>query len=97
MNKTEQWQNIIDDCKASGLTQKNFCQNHNIKIHTFHYWLKKLSEKSKPKNHFIPFEVIQPKQPISIQIGHAQITIGMSEVAPLLLELDQSGLLYDPS
>ncbi len=97
MNKTTHWQSIIDDYKVSGLTQKIFCQNNNIKIHTFHYWLKKLNESSESSNHFIQFETTQPKQPISIQIGHAQITVNMADIAPLLIELDQSGLLYDPS
>ena len=59
MNKIEHWQKIIDDAKASGLTQKIFCQNNNIKIHTLHYWLKKLSERPDDGGQFIPFSEIK--------------------------------------
>jgi hypothetical protein len=97
MNKTEHWQKIIDNCKASGLTQKTFCQNHNIKIHTFHYWLKKLSEKPMDDGKFISFSPSRPDADINIQIGHVQITLNINEIGPLLLELDQAGLLYDPA
>ena len=97
MNKTEQWQKIIKDYETSDLTQKEFCQNHAIKIHTLHYWIKKLSSGSDRKEYFVPFSSVQPVDEISIKIGHAQITLNMSEVAPLLVELDQAGLLYDPA
>ncbi len=98
MNKTEQWQKIINDYETSGLTQKAFCQNHTIKIHTLHYWLKKLSSGPERKEHFVPFSTAQSERgDISIQIGHAQITLNVTEVAPLLVELDQAGLLYDPA
>jgi len=59
MNKTEQWQKIIRDFETSGLTQKAFCQNRAIKIHTLHYWLKKLNNDPERKEHFVPFSAVQ--------------------------------------
>jgi len=97
MNKTEQWQKLIRDYETSDLTQKEFCQSHAIKIHTLHYWIKKLSSGSDRKEHFVPFSPVQSVHEISIKIGHAQITLNMTEVARLLVELDQAGLLYDPA
>lgn len=97
MNKTEHWQKIIDYYKTSGLTQKIFCQNQNIKIHTLHYWLRKLSDKPMDDEGFISFSPSRLDPSISIQIGHAKITLNINEVSSLLLELDSVGLLYDPA
>ena len=38
----EQWQQIIDQQMASGLSQKAFCQNQNISLATFTNWKRKL-------------------------------------------------------
>ncbi len=97
MNKTEQWQKLIRDYETSDLTQKEFCQNHAIKIHALHYWTKKLSSGSHRKEHFVPFSPVQSVHEISIKIGHAQIILNITEVSTLLGELDQAGLLYDPA
>lgn len=55
MSKLKQWQETINDLKFSGLSQKNFCQNHNIKIHAVHYWIRKLNKTSEPIAKFVPF------------------------------------------
>ena len=97
MNKIQHWQNIIDDYRASGLTQKTFCKKHNIKIHTFHYWLKKLNPEPEAKEGFIAFQPVEEKGAVDIKLGHAVITLTVSEAVSVLLELDQVGLLYDPA
>jgi|TARA_Y100000031_G_C8106591_1_gene331316 hypothetical protein len=97
MNKNQHWQKTIDDCRASGLTQKAFCQQRNIKIHTFHYWLKKISEKQTSEGSFIPFQTTESAAKANIQIGHAKITLHINDISALLSELDQAGLLYDPA
>ena len=38
----EQWQQIIDQQIASGLSQKVFCQTQNISLATFTNWKRKL-------------------------------------------------------
>lgn len=38
----EQWQQIIDQQIESGLSQKDFCQSHQISLATFSNWKRKL-------------------------------------------------------
>ncbi|CAK2336086.1 transposase [Vibrio crassostreae] len=40
--KQQHWQSIIDEQAQSDLTKADFCQQRNIKLATFYYWLKKL-------------------------------------------------------
>ena len=42
----EQWQQLIEQQAASGLTQKAFCHQHDIRPATFGYWKRKLSAAS---------------------------------------------------
>ena len=42
----EQWQQLIEQQAASGLTQKVFCHQHDIRPATFGYWKRKLSAAS---------------------------------------------------
>ena len=97
MNKSEHWQKIINDCRASGLTKKVFCQQYDIKIHTLHYWLNKLSKKQNVEDGFIPFKPLGSKSSVSIEFDHAKIKLSINDVSLLLIELDQAGLLYDPA
>ncbi len=100
MSKLEQWQKTIDDWKLSGLSQKLYCQNHNLKIHTLHYWIQKLKEDSIPNDTFIQFTsktAPTDLKTIKLNIGHAQITVPLSLLSEILLELDHAGFLYDPA
>ena len=37
-----QWAAAIQKCKASGLTNKEYCIRHGLSEKSFHYWQKKL-------------------------------------------------------
>ena len=45
-HSAEQWLNIITQQIESGLTQKAFCQSHNISMTTFSNWKRKLNTPS---------------------------------------------------
>ena len=45
----EQWQDIINQWQASGLTAAAFCQQHNVVYHNFLYWRKKLTRSASNK------------------------------------------------
>ena len=53
--KQKQWSQIIKQWSDSGLTQADFCKQHNIEVKRFHAWKyqitnkKKLLAASKPK------------------------------------------------
>ncbi len=40
--REQQWMEIIRDCRASGLSNKAYCQEKGISEKTFYYWLRKL-------------------------------------------------------
>ena len=40
----EQWQQLIEQQATSDLTQKDFCQKHDIRSATFGYWKRKFSK-----------------------------------------------------
>lgn len=37
-----QWAAVIQECKASGLTNKEYCIRHGLSEKSFYYWHKKL-------------------------------------------------------
>ena len=40
--RLQQWTQIIQQCKSSGLTNKAFCAQNGISEKTYYYWLKKM-------------------------------------------------------
>ncbi len=71
-----------------------------MKIHTLHYWIRKLNKGSKPSGKFIPFtEKFEPTdlKSIELNVGHARIITSLPCLSEILLELDRAGLLYDPA
>ena len=57
----EEWLQLIERYQASGLQQKEFCQQHEISLSTFQYWLYRRSKsksRSKGKQAFVPVEVV---------------------------------------
>ena len=64
----EYWQDKVDEFKASGLTQKAFCQKHNVKLTSLKNWLYKL----KSSSDFITLDAVKEADTpfIEIKIGH---------------------------
>ena len=40
--RAREWAMLIQECSASGLTKREFCQQRGISEKSFYYWLKKL-------------------------------------------------------
>ncbi|MDY5806427.1 MAG: hypothetical protein SPM04_02650 [Lachnospira sp.] len=38
------WSRLISEQKNSGLTIRDFCRQHDLSWHAYHYWLKKIRE-----------------------------------------------------
>ncbi len=95
MKKSEQWKIIINEWKSSGLSQKEYCQTHNLKVHALHYWLRKLTAVSHPNDSFVAFSSPSVSSRANVHIGHVQITLELTDIPSLLIELQQAGLLYD--
>lgn len=39
-----QWQNIIKECRESGMSVSEFCEERSISSHAYYYWLRKIRE-----------------------------------------------------
>lgn len=57
----QQMFSMIEFWQQSGLTQKDYCEQHSIRYHVFHYWYKKYrdTQPSDKKSYFIPLQ-LQP-------------------------------------
>ena len=40
--RAREWAMLIQECSASGLTKREFCQQRGISEKSFYYWLRKL-------------------------------------------------------
>ena len=70
----------IEQWKQSGLSQKQFCAQHNIVLHSFYYWFKRYREQNngingQPANGFVEIQAnpsISPGTDIEILLagGH---------------------------
>ncbi|TFG89501.1 MAG: hypothetical protein E4H16_03555 [Candidatus Atribacteria bacterium] len=52
---------LIKTWQESGISQKEFCSQHDLSAHAFYYWLRKYKQASQPsENGFIPVEIGSP-------------------------------------
>ena len=42
--RRQQWAQIIRECQSSGLSNREYCQQHGISEKSYYYWLRKLRE-----------------------------------------------------
>lgn len=42
--RLQQWAQVVKDCKASGLSNREYCRQHHIAEKTYYYWLKRLRQ-----------------------------------------------------
>ena len=42
--RMQNWAVLIQECRASGLTNKEFCRQHGISEKSYYYWLRKLRD-----------------------------------------------------
>ena len=85
-----QWAVVIQECKASGLTNKEYCIRHGLSEKSFYYWQKKLRTQivaSAPE--LVPLEMSSPvEEELQIRYRGAELklpsSIDMDAVAALL-------------
>lgn len=67
---------MISSWQRSGLSQKAYCQEHNIRYHVFHYWYKCFRHLQSPAKDegFIPLK-IQPVNSIHTASAHAELLL----------------------
>ncbi len=48
---------LVEQWTESGLSQKQFAQDNQIKYHTFTYWVKRYRQQQNQNNGFIPIDL----------------------------------------
>lgn len=68
--KVDAWREFILNCQKSGMTTRQFCDDNDVNVHTYYYWMKKLREKACviPKKKLVP--QVNPPQAIVPIIFH---------------------------
>ena len=101
LTKTELWTKRIQDFHKSGLSRKEWCQEHQISLSTLSYWIRKQTEKpaepeqeSEPVFARLPFEqeiysgLLPSPAPVAIHLpGSVRIEIGRECPGELLAAL----------
>ena len=92
--RAQEWAMLIQECNASGLTKREFCQQRGISEKSFYYWLRKLraqmSESMTPR--LVPLDSVPAAEDfLQIQFRGAELKlpagVDMDAVAALLRDL----------
>ena len=92
--RAQEWAMLIQECSASGLTKREFCQQRGISEKSFYYWLRKLRtqmvESTAPR--LVPLESVPAAEDIlQIQYRGAELKL------PVDVDMDaDAALLRDP-
>lgn len=94
MSKADIWQQHINPWRDSGLSQVEFCRQHNIKQHNLHYWRKRLTSLADKPNNFVPI-VVTRSVPVRLMVGsQCVVELPCESLPDLLLALRTRGLLH---
>ena len=92
--RAQQWEMVVQECAASGLSNREFCRQRGIPEKSFYYWQRKLRqqivESAAPQ--LVPLEpVAEPEDLLQIQYRGADLRlpagVDMDAVAALLRSL----------
>ena len=67
------WTAHIDTWKATDLTQRAYCQQHNLAVHRFSYWKRKLTASDEPLPETRGFVQIKP-----MPLSHSTLAVQLS-------------------
>jgi len=64
-SERENWQqemfSLIKKWQESGISQRDFCSQHDLSMHAFYYWLRKYKQANQSsENRFLPVEINSP-------------------------------------
>jgi len=89
--RMENWSALIQECRASGLSNREFCRQHGISEKSFYYWLRKLRDQAAEasKSHLIKLELTPAEEDVlHIRYRGAELRlpsgVDMDTVAALL-------------
>lgn len=73
----QEWMDIIRDCRNSGLTVQQYCDEKNLSRPTYYYWLNKIRKTAIESVESSPaFVELKPPAPVSRKGVPASIHVG---------------------
>ena len=99
MSRETYWQNHIQAWESGELSQRDYCQAHDLKFHTFQYWRTRLNKQDKPAEHgFKPVKISHKPSVIKMLLPNGiQLEAGCPEIAELLGLIQAQGLFHAPT
>lgn len=77
--RMEQWRQIIQDCRESGLSNKLYCEQHGLSEKTYYYWLRKLRtaamEQAAPQIMEVEAEQKEPARMLYIRYRGSELRV----------------------
>ena len=94
MDKVEYWKKHLADWQSSGLSQKDYCAQADIKAHNLHYWRQKLAADKKQTQRMIPV-MVQQAMPVRVILGDRTIIeLSSDNLSCVLSTLKTQGLIH---
>lgn len=80
-NKLAQWAQTVAQCRDSGLSVRQWCQEHGVNVSSYYKWQRKVyaAAKAQQESRFVE---VTPEQPVAV--GGASVTIRISASAPAI-------------
>lgn len=69
----EEWQQIMENYRASGLSASQFCEREDIKLKTFYNQIYKQNKRKESSHHFIPIQVEEESVKTRIQVNGMEL------------------------
>ena len=77
----QEWMDIIRDCRNSGLTVQQYCDEKNLSRPTYYYWLNKIRKAALESVDSSPaFVELKPPAPVSRSTALVSIHVGEATI-----------------
>ena len=77
----QEWMDIIRDCRSSGLTVQQYCDEKNLSRPTYYYWLNKIRKTAIESVESSPaFVELKPPAPVSKKAALVSIHVGEATI-----------------
>lgn len=83
--RLQQWQEIISNCNASGMSKKAWCEQNGIGQKTFYYWQRRVRQEVYHQMNPLPSATKQPPVPVFAEIQSVAENTSMNRESPAVI------------
>ena len=78
-SKVQRYRDLVHEWKASSLPQRRFCEQHDVKLSTFQYWISKLNRENSEEAQIVELTRLNEEGSADVQLP--QLLIGAYRIA----------------